>query len=972
MPEKDLEAILNRFREKVDRNHAGDPYYGMNKAQRAIAEFTADKPVLQSILRTASRPLSATANLAEAGIHALSGRGKDAMGSLKAAGGHVVDLAGDLVEGGSQVIDAALPGDVFPSNWIPDVTTPKDFRGFANVLETAGVPRGPAFDLPIIGSVTARGLAGFGLDIPLDPLNIGAGKIAAATRPAVESVRKFALTKTPLRHLSTGLPGTKLAMQKGRRIGGEASREMATRAAKIMDEAVAVAEAEGLPPDLFHLRMDRAIERKNLLPEEVGARRAARNEIVRRMREYTAKGFTRREASRAAYIAVTTGEELMAPYAGQSAALLHDMLVAERRAGVDVGALHDEALNYLSRVLTPEAWKALRGGGKFNDAHRFVQDMLKRQPMTRRRKAAYDGTMIPDINAGIETMLGDKFKYKLFEEDPAKILAARARQHGKAIGASEFHKTILDEFALDPTDANLEIAIPVDEMLKRSGLKPGAGPFAEHTGKVLPLDIADQVARTLDALTNPATPAGIMGHFVRLTNWFRAGVTAPFPAFHTRNGISIMWANYLAGMRNPSRYLDADALVRDLKKGGQRVWDEYNGMTSQQVWNVMEDSGAFQHIASKAELPGSEAKSLPGKVLASPITAGKAVGDWVENRGRIALFLDRVNKGADLDHALLDVKKYHFDYNDLSPIEKRLFKRVVPFWTFTRKNLPLQLESMITQPGKIANLAHAQRALQNRDTGGEGVDTTIIPHWVKRRLFGVERLSDGDVEVLSGLGIGFEDLAILDRPFDEFVAMLNPMVKAPLQGATNKDYFRDLPLDKSDYAPSLFRHMPKAFQDAIDFREVRDSSGEIKAFRANPRFLNAFFGMVVPGASRAANVATQLDPAVKFREGKPEPMLRNLTGIRRSTMSPQRQMQENARRALEKYVERLQELQREGVTYEIEDKFSVRRDLPLSDPRRREAREIQREISKASRALRRLSRTERAEMSREGLRSGGQ
>lgn len=56
------------------------------------------------------------------------------------------------------------------------------------------------------------------------------------------------------------------------------------------------------------------------------------------------------------------------------------------------------------------------------------------------------------------------------------------------------------------------------------------------------------------------------------------------------------------------------------------------------------------------------------------------------------------------------VKATQFDYADLSEFEQSL-KFVVPFWTWSRYNVPLQIRAMVQQPGRIATALRFQESL---------------------------------------------------------------------------------------------------------------------------------------------------------------------------------------------------------------------------------------------------------------------
>lgn len=69
----------------------------------------------------------------------------------------------------------------------------------------------------------------------------------------------------------------------------------------------------------------------------------------------------------------------------------------------------------------------------------------------------------------------------------------------------------------------------------------------------------------------------------------------------------------------------------------------------------------------------------------------------VERALRIPMALDSFNKGQTFDEAVARINRIHFDYSDLSRLD-RYAKRVVPFWIWTSRNIPLQLTQIAARP----------------------------------------------------------------------------------------------------------------------------------------------------------------------------------------------------------------------------------------------------------------------------------
>lgn len=96
------------------------------------------------------------------------------------------------------------------------------------------------------------------------------------------------------------------------------------------------------------------------------------------------------------------------------------------------------------------------------------------------------------------------------------------------------------------------------------------------------------------------------------------------------------------------------------------------------------------------------------------------------------MFFDRMDKGYNIDGAVNDIMKFHYDYSDLTDFEKTYMKAIFPFYTWTRKNLPLQLEMMITNPGKLSTVHDFQEAVQvSAGWDDSDINYNQLPSWIQ-------------------------------------------------------------------------------------------------------------------------------------------------------------------------------------------------------------------------------------------------
>lgn len=146
-----------------------------------------------------------------------------------------------------------------------------------------------------------------------------------------------------------------------------------------------------------------------------------------------------------------------------------------------------------------------------------------------------------------------------------------------------------------------------------------------------------------------------------------------------------------------------------------------------------------RNIAAKSPKP---LKTLGRKInpLSSEnvlIKTGTSFNAAVENNARMAHFLAANDQNVQLfksskaamDASAQSVRKYLFDYSDLSSAEQQTFKRISPFYTFTRKAIPLYLEKLVTNPGKFQRLEYAKDALVSKSEYQE----EDIPSFIKEQ-----------------------------------------------------------------------------------------------------------------------------------------------------------------------------------------------------------------------------------------------
>lgn len=344
------------------------------------------------------------------------------------------------------------------------------------------------------------------------------------------------------------------------------------------------------------------------------------------------------------------------------------------------------------------------------------------------------------------------------------------------------------------------------------------GMQGQFSGLRIPAELGKDLTAVGSIFANPEDMAKLLGGLEEYVNIWKSMMTVYFPGYHMRNAIgNIFNASYLGGahMGNFKTAADIQKLATQAPDiaNGVKGWDtviEGLGMTAKEVMEEATRQGIRGFGQTTQTLTGKAGRetldslvgrsSVRDKIAQGQLGSWKirAVGDALEDNAKIGLFIDRLKKGDSLEDAGMYVKKFLFDYGDLTPLERDVFKRVIPFYTWTRKNMPLQIQQAMRTPGKITNLQRGLDAAERFNSSGYTTEErTLLPDWVSQGL-GV-KLTDaqgGVIKTLVGLGLPIEDLNKLDKPGRELLISLTPPMKFLLEEISGKDFYRQKSLDE--------------------------------------------------------------------------------------------------------------------------------------------------------------------------------
>lgn len=279
--------------------------------------------------------------------------------------------------------------------------------------------------------------------------------------------------------------------------------------------------------------------------------------------------------------------------------------------------------------------------------------------------------------------------------------------------------------------------------------------------------------------------------------------------YHLRNAIGGIFNNYVGGMNLYNGDLvkytgQAANEVANAARGKESaLYREYRkqGLSSSALTNVEFVSHGDPEKAIEKTIT-ERSKNTKGKVIdrlkpQRAFTTSREVGDIIDQTNRFAVYKwAREKLKLDPAKAADKVKELQYDYSKLSPTEQQIFARTIPFYRWMRNNIPYQIRQFIHDPRKYA----AVNKLRLNGQSAAGLNEDNTPEFMKSQF----AIPVSGKKYLS-LGLPLADLTKLSNPLKTGVDALNPLLKTPIELATNNNFFYGKPIEKFEGQTEQFR-----------------------------------------------------------------------------------------------------------------------------------------------------------------------
>jgi LysM repeat protein len=195
---------------------------------------------------------------------------------------------------------------------------------------------------------------------------------------------------------------------------------------------------------------------------------------------------------------------------------------------------------------------------------------------------------------------------------------------------------------------------------------------------------------------------------------------------------------------------------------------------------------------------------LAGFPIAMPKGMGAVLARRLENHSRMVNFIGTVKRGGSVDDAVRNVEKFLFNYNDLTPWQRDYMRHLVPFFTWTQKNVVLQLQMIKENPAFYARFMRTvyhtlPMITQIEDRKAAGIEEPVtfkgmmqrtvnrVQYYPEYKMYRV-RIGMNAVRYLTGqepteamIGVEAEGLGLPIESFAEHIGMVDQALSRKLE-----------------------------------------------------------------------------------------------------------------------------------------------------------------------------------------------
>lgn len=366
----------------------------------------------------------------------------------------------------------------------------------------------------------------------------------------------------------------------------------------------------------------------------------------------------------------------------------------------------------------------------------------------------------------------------------------------------------------------------ISDELGIDGMKDIANYISKNSDKMA---ISKDVLRLIEVGADKSGTKGLTRLYDKYLNFFKKNKVLS-PSFQINNFLGNSSNMYLAGI-SPTKQATlfpeaasimnkSDDLMRKAANGVELTTRERKMLD---IWDGFIDAGFGDPKSltamDLADMPEGLRKYFTGEKKLNNVKdfvkdglpyLNNKMNNYMDTMARLATYIEGTRNPKFL--AKLDVKsagdavrKVLFDPTDLTDFEKNVMKRIMPFYTFTKKNLVFQIDNLSKNASQYSKLIKGYKGMLNSATDNNSEN---VSDWIKNNLYipvpGIGK--DGSYKILRGT-LPFGNLIdTVENPLDSFVNLTSPSIRMPIELKNNKNSFTGNDIEK--FEGELSKNIP--------------------------------------------------------------------------------------------------------------------------------------------------------------------
>jgi hypothetical protein len=325
----------------------------------------------------------------------------------------------------------------------------------------------------------------------------------------------------------------------------------------------------------------------------------------------------------------------------------------------------------------------------------------------------------------------------------------------------------------------------------------------------------------------------------KFNNFTKKSFFGLFPASVAKIYLGNQALAYISGFWNPISQFDGLKMADNLRRGtlGDKIIvnsPSLGQLTEKQVFDLAKTNRAYGMGLFRMEVPQLDEETYLGSKMLQKQVVDRmwAAHNFSEDATRLGTFIETLKQGYDPFAGASATSKALYDYSDLGELDQ-MGKKLVPFYTFQRKNLENMSKQWIENPGKAGLPLKLQNEgdqdFQNQrkywsTTKSEGTPLPVGggQQWSLNSLWPAN-------DVNRWLGTGRDTSEIFANTpktiKNTVLSMINPFIRTPVEAAANYNTYSGQPINKIPGQRAAFGNviMPNKLKYLLSqFRPVQD------------------------------------------------------------------------------------------------------------------------------------------------------